>query len=139
MKNSFFHCVFNPRNSILAQQSLHYSATKSLYFRGCWKYKAPLPVKVGCKSGEVALGKAWAIPAHHLLSTESDIFWEHSPNTERSVHGEKSCCYTGGKEKLSHVLWCMGGVVVCEIIYRLYDKLGAFSSIWAEFQFCHDS
>lgn len=66
--------------------------------------------KVGYKSGEV-VGKAWVFPACHLwcFSTESDISSEHPPNTE---HCERSHCYTGGKEKLPHILLCMGDVAV---------------------------
>lgn len=85
---------------------------KIFTFGVAYKYKAPLPGKVGHKSGKV-VGKAWVIPACHLLcfSTESDISSEHPPNTE---HCERSHCYTGGKEKLSHILLCMGDVAVFE-------------------------
>lgn len=80
------------------------------------KCKASLPAKVGHKSGEVAVGKAWVIPASHVLclSTESHISCEHPPNTEQWVHCERSCCHVGGKEKLSHVLLCMDDVALFE-------------------------
>lgn len=135
--------MFSPSDSIWLsiQHSILQEKVYTTYAGIAEKCKAPLPGKAGHRSGEPAVKRAWAIPALHLsdLSKASDISREHSSNAEQSVHCVRNRCYIGGKEKLSHILLCTDDVGVFEqIIYRLYDKPGAFFSTWAEFQFCRD-
>lgn len=80
---------------------------KIFTFGVAYKYKAPLPGKVGHKSGKV-VGKAWVIPACHLLcfSTVSDISSEH-PRTLNIVRGVTATLVAKRSSPTSYCAWVM--------------------------------
>lgn len=80
---------------------------KIFTFGVAYKYKAPLPGKVGHKSGKV-VGKAWVIPACHLLcfSTVSDISSEH-PRTLSIVRGVTATLVAKRSSPTSYCAWVM--------------------------------
>lgn len=99
--------MFSPIDSIQIQYSVQYSAIESLYttYAGITEnYKAPLPGKMGHRSGGSAIERAWAIPALCLLdlSKASDIPQEHSPNAAQLVHCVRIHC-----SPTSYCAWMM--------------------------------